>query len=151
MPDITADLIEDVEITAALVPAQGIRTEFDTVYLYNPEAVTVDIKAGRYIEITAGNTINNTMPVDSTVSPQSNYPVSGRAVSSAITQATATFVFDAAEASDVWEITHNLNKYPTVTVVDSAGTEQTGCVEYVNENVCRVKMNSAFKGKAYLN
>lgn len=151
MPDITADLIEDVEITAALVPEQGIRTEFDTVYLYNPDEIKVDIKGGRYIEVTDDNTINNTMPVDSTVISYSEHPVSGSAVSAAIAQATATFIFDAAEASDVWEIRHNLNKYPTVTIVDSAGTEQTGCVEYVNENVCRVKMNSAFKGKAYLN
>lgn len=26
------------------------------------------------------------------------------------------------EASETWEITHNLGKYPSVTVVDTAGT-----------------------------
>lgn len=61
------------------------------------------------------------------------------------------FVFEQGVASDTWSIEHNLNKYPSVTLVDSAGTQFQGSVEYTDENNCIVYMNGATKGKAYLN
>lgn len=62
-----------------------------------------------------------------------------------------TFVFEQGVASDRWEIQHNLNKYPSVTLVDSANTQFVAQVEYIDENNCVVYMNGATKGKAYLN
>ena len=54
-------------------------------------------------------------------------------------------------ASDTWTIVHNLGKYPSVTVVDSAGTAVIGEVTYDNTNQVTIKFTSAFSGKAYLN
>lgn len=54
-------------------------------------------------------------------------------------------------AADVWEITHNLEKEPTVTVVDSAGTVVYGDCEYINTNAVRLTFQGAFSGKAYFN
>lgn len=62
-----------------------------------------------------------------------------------------TFVFEQGVASNIWNITHNLNKYPSVTVVDSAGNEVIAEVTYTDLNRCVVTMTAAFKGKAYLN
>lgn len=62
-----------------------------------------------------------------------------------------TFVFEQGIATDVWQIKHDLNKFPSVTLVDSAGTQFQGRVEYIDENNCIVYMNGATKGKAYLN
>lgn len=62
-----------------------------------------------------------------------------------------TYVHEQGVASDTWSIEHNLNKYPSVTLVDSAGTQFQGRVEYTDENNCIVYMNGATKGKAYLN
>lgn len=54
-------------------------------------------------------------------------------------------------ASTLWTVNHNLNKFPSVTVVDSAGNVVFGDVEYVDANNVKIKFSSAFAGKAYLN
>ena len=61
------------------------------------------------------------------------------------------FTFEQAVASDIWIIVHNLNKYPSVSLVDSAGTQFDARVVYNSLNQCTVYMNGATKGKAYLN
>ena len=62
-----------------------------------------------------------------------------------------TFVYNQAISSDVWEIEHNLDKYPSVTVVDSGGSVVVGEIVYINKNNVRITFTSAFSGKAYLN
>lgn len=54
-------------------------------------------------------------------------------------------------SSDTWEVTHDLGKEPAVTVVDSAGTEVIGEVEYVNLNKCILRFQAPFSGKAIFN
>lgn len=51
----------------------------------------------------------------------------------------------------VWTITHNLNKWPSVTVVDSAESVVVGEVEYLDDNTLAITFQSAFSGRAYLN
>lgn len=63
----------------------------------------------------------------------------------------AFFEHTQATPESVWEITHNLNKKPTVTVVDSADTMVMGEVEYLNNNTVRLTFAGAFSGKAYFN
>lgn len=62
-----------------------------------------------------------------------------------------TFVYNQAISSDVWDIEHNLDKYPSVTVVDSGGSVVVGEIVYINKNNVRITFTSAFSGKAYLN
>ena len=62
-----------------------------------------------------------------------------------------TFIYNQATSSDVWEIEHNLDKYPSVTVVDSGGTVVIGEIVYIDKNNIRITFTSAFSGKAYLN
>ena len=62
-----------------------------------------------------------------------------------------TFIHNQGVASDYWHITHNMDKYPSVTVVDSANNEIVAEVHYVDRNNLIVTMNGASKGKAYLN
>ena len=50
-----------------------------------------------------------------------------------------------------WTITHNLGKFPSVSVADSGGNQWQTEVDYVDENTCIVRFSSAFSGKAYLN
>ena len=54
-------------------------------------------------------------------------------------------------ASSEWVITHNLNKYPSVSVVSSAGDEVIGEVFYNNMNQVTITFKGAFKGTATLN
>lgn len=61
------------------------------------------------------------------------------------------FVYNQASPALVWNIVHNLDKFPSVSVVDSAGTTVFGNVQYLNVNELTVTFNGAFSGKAYLN
>ena len=61
------------------------------------------------------------------------------------------FVYVQATSADIWEIEHNLNKYPAVTVVDSGGSVVIGEIVYIDENNVRITFVSAFSGKAYFN
>lgn len=54
-------------------------------------------------------------------------------------------------ASAQWTITHNLGKYPSVSVVDSANNEVIGEVEYISDNQIVIKFSAPFSGKAFLN
>jgi hypothetical protein len=56
-----------------------------------------------------------------------------------------------AVASAEWAITHNLNKYPAVTITDSAGDQVEGEVHYDSLNALTVKFSAPFAGRAYLN
>ena len=62
------------------------------------------------------------------------------------------FEFEQGIASDVWVIEHNMDKFPSVFVVDSAGIAQMpNEIEYNNENKITLYFLSPFAGNAYLN
>ena len=48
-------------------------------------------------------------------------------------------------------ITHSLNKFPSITVVDTAGTVVIGEYTYINSNTVSLHFSAPFAGKAYLN
>jgi hypothetical protein len=50
-----------------------------------------------------------------------------------------------------WTVIHNMNKFPSVTIVDSAGSIVEGAVDYINLNSCKITFCGAFSGKAYFN
>jgi len=54
-------------------------------------------------------------------------------------------------AATTWDITHNLDKHPSVTVVDTGGNVVVGDVEYLTTSHIRVHFSAEFSGKAYLN
>lgn len=53
-------------------------------------------------------------------------------------------------SNSTWDIQHNLNFYPNVTVVDSAGTIVEGEIDYTDLNNIRLTFSDSFSGKAYL-
>ena len=63
----------------------------------------------------------------------------------------ATFIFTQAIPAATWVITHSLNKFPSVSVVDTADTSGFGAVEYNSANQLTITFSGAFAGKAYLN
>lgn len=50
-----------------------------------------------------------------------------------------------------WTITHNLARFPSVTVIDSAGSTVVGDVDYLSNNEVSIHFTAAFGGSAYLN
>lgn len=54
-------------------------------------------------------------------------------------------------ASREWLVCHNLNKHPSVTVVDSASTVVVGDIAYLNTEELIISFTSEFSGRAFLN
>ena len=63
----------------------------------------------------------------------------------------ATYEKTFASASKQWDVTHSLNKKPSVTLVDEYDNIVYGAVEYVNLNVIKITFNTLSKVKLYLN
>lgn len=53
--------------------------------------------------------------------------------------------------SDTWIINHNLNKYPSVTSVNSNDVVYYGDITYIDDNNLMIEFSAGFSGKAYLN
>lgn len=62
-----------------------------------------------------------------------------------------TFEFSQLIPAASWSIAHNLGKMPSVTIVDSSGTQVIGEVQYTDLNNLTLSFSAAFAGKAYLN
>lgn len=134
MPDNSKDIVATLyplrrEVVATLYPPQGIQTQLDKVYIYNPDAGGANIK-----EITATGNIE--VVRDGTT----------------VELRDKTFVFEMASAQTDWVIEHNLNKRPAVEVVDSAGS-RIGLfdTEFIDENSVHIHFKTPFKGTVYLN
>ena len=63
----------------------------------------------------------------------------------------ANYTHTQAVPSADWTITHNLARFPSVTVIDSAGSTVVGDVEYLSNNQIAIHFTAAFGGSAYLN
>ena len=63
---------------------------------------------------------------------------------------TESYVHDQLSSSSTWTVMHNLNKYPNVTILDSAGTLVIGEIEYLSKNSLMLRFSAEFSGKAYL-
>ena len=62
-----------------------------------------------------------------------------------------TFTFTQGSASNTWTINHNLDRFPSVTVVDSSDNIVVGAVTYNNSNQIVITFTETVIGKAYLN
>jgi len=67
-----------------------------------------------------------------------------------------TYTHNQSSTSNTWTVTHNLHRFPSVTVVDSADTIVQGTVVYNSNKQLTITFFSggsalAFQGKAYLN
>ena len=61
------------------------------------------------------------------------------------------YIHDQSIPATIWAVNHNLGKYPSVTITDTAGSEIIGEAEYLNANTLLLYFSAAFSGKAFLN
>jgi len=73
------------------------------------------------------------------------------AVFTLTSQGTPTFIFDQGVPAATWDITHNLGKFPSITVVDTGNTVIFSTYNYVSNNRVILTFSAGFAGKAYLN
>lgn len=62
-----------------------------------------------------------------------------------------SFVHDQIISSNEWTVNHGLDKYPSITVVDSSGSVVIGEIIYTSLNEVTITFMSEFSGKAYFN
>ena len=63
----------------------------------------------------------------------------------------SSFIYTQGVPATIWYITHNLNKFPSVTAVNINDVQVFGEVEYIDKNNLNVQFTAGFSGKAYLN
>ena len=61
------------------------------------------------------------------------------------------FTYVQGVAATTWNIQHNLGKFPSITVIDTANTVVTGEYTYDDINNVTLTFSAGFAGKAYLN
>jgi hypothetical protein len=70
-------------------------------------------------------------------------------------QGAPTFIFTQTIAATAWGtngiVTHNLGKFPSITVIDTGGTVVNGEYTYIDTNNIILNFSAPFAGKAYLN
>jgi len=62
----------------------------------------------------------------------------------------STTVFDQSSSASTWTINHNQGRYPSVDVLDSAGTHVIGDISYTSLDQVVVTFENAFAGKAII-
>jgi hypothetical protein len=75
----------------------------------------------------------------------------GGSVASVTSSSSGTYIYSQDIAAATWSIEHNLGRYPSVTVVDSAGSVVIGDIKYISENEIEIYFIGSFSGQAYLN
>lgn len=61
------------------------------------------------------------------------------------------YLFTQSVPDTLWDITHNLGKFPSTTVVDSSGNVVYGDVQHLTPDHLQVSFSAGFSGQAFLN
>ena len=67
------------------------------------------------------------------------------------TEPDKTYVYTQLSPSELWTIQHNLDKFPSVTAVNTNNIVYYGDITYIDENNLTIEFSAGFSGKAYLN
>lgn len=62
-----------------------------------------------------------------------------------------SFIYSQGLPAQTWTIIHNLNRYPSVTPVNSARTKMNAVVDYIDKNRLTITFLFPVAGQAYLN
>ena len=96
-----------------------------------------------------------TIPVNSpivvTVTPQASPTVNLSQITvGGINAPAIAYTHTQSISSNTWSITHNLNFFPNVTVVDSSGAICEGEIAYTSNDALTITFSGQFSGVAYL-
>lgn len=129
--------------------------EILTIEIQSEPTIEIDLDENRidpYLQLEDIEVIETPRTVDTEMSDTSENPVQNKVIKAYIDERSdKNYVHTQIAAANIWTITHNLNKNPAITIVDSGGTVVIGEIEYINLNLVYVKFNGIFSGKAYCN
>lgn len=134
-PERVSQLENDLNFQTEEQVADSIQAESDIINArIDSEVETLNTEINKKVETITGSALIDVQRTEN-----------------AVTITSKTFIHEQGIASAEWVINHNLDKYPSVSLVDSAGTIFIGEVQYNDLNTCTVLINGATKGQAYLN
>jgi hypothetical protein len=93
----------------------------------------------------------NQFKVGDGASPWNDLPYGGIKGDKGDVGSDLNYVHNQSVAESEWLITHNLDKYPSVTIVDSTNDECEGNVLHVSTNQVLITFSAPFAGRAFLN
>ena len=142
------------QIDGQIEPIPTINGQIEPIPTINGTIATL-VKAPSYIlhpattESLGGVIIGNNLTVDENGTIAVNVATLSTELTSIIGD--KTFIFNQIVATNIWEITHNLEKNPSVVIIDNGGSNVIGEVIYINENTLEIHFLNDCAGTAYLN
>jgi hypothetical protein len=112
---------------------------------YKVASITTDITEPNFFLVTLENYASNG------VISLDGYYIFSEFVNPASDEGDKNYVHPQAEASATWTVQHNLDKFPSCTMVLSTGQQGYGDVTFIDENELTITFAGAESGKAYIN
>ena len=126
--EIYVDLVPAAEVNVEITPSLEIQVEIVATGPQGPPGDSADLSADSIIETDEKQFI-----------------------SLADKLKLAGFIHDQIATSSTWVVNHTLDKFPSVSVVDTGGNLVMGDVEYISTSQLKIYFSYEFSGKAYLN
>ncbi|MBU2701187.1 hypothetical protein Ga0466249_002301 [Sporomusaceae bacterium BoRhaA] len=128
------------------IASHAINSKFarlnDAVFKY--QFVDVNIGQTIYVKLTSFNVFGQKEQTLDEVTPYTHTLTNNGKGS------TNSYTFTQSTASTVWTITHNLNKRPYVSCIDTSGNSIEGTISYTSLNALTITFSTALAGSAYL-
>lgn len=143
MSDTTLRVVEESPITLEILQGALGTTTYDIA----PLVVLSNTESAVILEVPATQGLAGPRGQDGVIG------ITGQTGSTGPVGATGggTFVFIQQVSSSTWVINHGLGKWPSVTVLDTAGEMVVGDVLYLDTNRITLLFSASFSGTAYLN
>ena len=120
----------------------NVREDIHEAHAADSQFLTID---GLELSISRGNTV--VLPSDQ----RTDQEIIDVITTDGFIKKCETYTHDQGMPQSLWTIQHDLDKYPSVTIVDSSGATVDGVVTYVDNNNITLEFNASFSGLAYLN
>lgn len=147
MTNIVVQISENVTQSAAIVSPSG-----DSIAVNLSESIgAYDVAVTQSVEVRSINVVEALDQIAVSVDPLTPAITVNVSESGGGGGSDAHYMHSQDIASDTWTIAHFMGKYPSVTVVDSAGDECEGSVNHLSTTHTVVSFSAAFAGRAFLN
>lgn len=150
MGDPTLQVLEDTSVLEVFTTKPVLQESSNEISLIEVDSDNILIESVPIIELLQVETIDNIL-VESTEIQILETAEQGPRGPLGPVGIDLTFTFVQNSPSSVWNINHNMGKHPSVTIVDSGGSQVIGDLVYVDSNNLTLSFSAAFSGKAYLN
>jgi hypothetical protein len=138
-----------------IISIDKLKKEYDTIIHNKFENYKTDLR--KYIAVYGGGGGSVAMQFASGGTMKGNLTVTGSISASQYFGLPASFggntsyVHTQLIPSTTWNILHNLNRFPSITITDSSGSVVYGEIKYISNNQIFASFTGAFSGIAYAN